>query len=294
MTAKTLPNPIDGLSDDYEDNPTHDPETTKRNKARLAKQVVVAATPAEVKLIATRHPDETAGGYIERVERELGSAYTVWLETDAGQVALKAAATEAAEARKASKQAENKAKAEAAAKRKREIEDASKSGPVEIVQPPTNGKPTKAARQAQWRDLAAKQKEVNRALGVPTYEDGVRMDDAGTPKAWYGPAVAPKPARLVVVKHDTSGLPKETRTKSVKGGNKPLLLGTEPIDVDGVKQYPILHKDGVTLSESQTHNWAWVCPECKKRVRTATCSDAKGRAHAKAPAGYRREDRIVK
>jgi len=252
-------------------------DTAKHQAWVVAKYGDLAGAPVEpvnVQLVAARGPNEDAISYLARLEVELGAAYPAFSETDAGQAALREAAREAAIARHDAKKAEQKAMAEAAARRNAEYAAATHSGPVEIVKPPTNGKATKAARKAGVKDPPMD--PITAGILASTKTGAARVN-LGTGKVTVLPA------------------PKSQAPKA-KGGNAPLKLGDTPVEIDGVKYRPILHRDG-SIALHQTDNYIFKCGTCGRRLRAAECVGPKdGPAHAavKAPAGYRASERIVK
>lgn len=181
-----------------------------------------------------------------------------FVATDEGQALIEAAAKADAQARKDAKAAEAKAKREAAAAKAQADAEARKPGPVEIVRPAT---------------------------------------PAPKPSARGKGAKAAKPKSGTVAKPAASKAAKPAKQPHTPS-NAALPLGTKPIKVGDVQQYPILGKDGKALANYQEHNWVWTCPKCTRRLRLAVCTGPKdGSAkHAKvdAPAGYMRESRIVK
>lgn len=201
---------------------------------------------------AAQRNDESAGEYLRRLEYELGKAYDAFVSTDAGQQLIEQAAVEDKEARKQAAKSEIREKILAAKERERQAILQRQAGPVVIVQPPTNGKPTKAARAA-----------------------GVKAP----------PKEKPMPKRTYTIEEGKLVPP------AVDGINRPLKIGTTPIDIgDGVKRYPILHRNG-DIAAHQADNYIWKCPVDGKRIRAATCPQ---HPDQKAPQGYRADDRIVK
>lgn len=96
-----------------------------------------------------RQDGEPAAAFLARAEAELGAGYTAWVGSDAGQAALEEAAREAKPTRQVQTRAEKRAAAlEEAAAVRAAADAARKPGAVEIVAPPTNGKPSRAARKA--------------------------------------------------------------------------------------------------------------------------------------------------
>lgn len=241
---------------------------TKRHQAWLVdKYGSLAGAPIvepEPK-IPGQNEGELAGAYLARVEQMLGAgAYGAFIATDAGQALLGQAALDDKEARKAAAKAELREKILAAKERDRQAVLARAAGPVVIVKAPTNGKPTKAARAA---GVTAPPKE--RPMRAPRVNDARRTE---LPKRTYtiegGKLVPP----------------------TVDGVNRPLKIGTEPIEIDGVKRYPLLHRNG-DIAGHQTDNYPWRCPVDGKRIRAAACPQ---HPDQRAPKGYRADDRIVR
>lgn len=240
---------------------------TKRHVAWVTAKYAPDEMPGEdgpelLPVPVTRNEGETAAAFIERVEAN-GGQYASWVSSDEGQAVIAEAAADDKEARKATAKAELREKILAAKERDREAVLARQAGPVEIIQPPTNGKPTKAARAA-----------------------GVK------------PAPEEKPMRARRL-NDPRRTELPTRTYAIVDGklvpdtkpvNKPLKIGDTPIELDGVKRYPLLHRDGA-IADHQGDNYPWLCPVDRKRTRAAACPD---HPDQKAPQGYRADDRIVR
>jgi hypothetical protein len=207
--------------------------------------------------------------------------------TDEGQAALAAAAKAADEARRLAKKEGEKSAAKAAAARKAEAEDARKPSPVEIVAPPTNGKPTKAARVPTNPDGPTFQPGVTMAAGIAAL--GGRL----VTKVEIVPATPAAEKALAKSSSKPKAVAMTSPQAETKKGNRPLKLGTKPIEIDGVKYLPILHRDG-EIALHQTDHYIWKCA-CGRRLRSAQCVGTPEAAHdpVSAPAGYRREDRIV-
>jgi hypothetical protein len=245
---------------------------TKRHQewlaAKYADETASTPDPAEVvKWAPAQQNDETASEYLSRLEFVLGTTYDTFTATDEGQKVLAEAASEAAEARKAAAKAELKEKIQQAKERAAQASLQRQNGPVEIVQPPTNGKPTKAAR----------------AAGVKPPKEFVEAVKSGSPEP--------------ILKALKGGKLEIAGTKIVKasGGNKPLKLG-DPITVGNLTYRAILHRDG-SVAKHQTDNYIWKCPMCSRRLRDERCVGPKGgTAHqsVNAPTGYRAADRIVR
>lgn len=194
--------------------------------------------------------------------------------TDEGQAALAAAAKAADEARRAAKKDTEKAKAQAAADRKAAADAARQPGPVEIVQPPVNGKPTKAARAAGVEIVPA----------TPAAEKALAKTSARKAAA---------EARTVTVERAKAAKPKASKPASGRTPGE-LTLGA-PITIDGVTYRTIVNRDG-TLAAHQTANYAWKCPTCGLRIRRPFCDGTAAAPHpaSNAPVNYMRADRIVK
>lgn len=244
------------------------PEPVEAKAARVGKARAAALTDDytdDTKIPAQRN-DETSSEYLRRLEFELGgSAYDAFVATDAGQALLDDVASSDKEARKAAAKAEVRAQILAAKERDREAVLQRQPGPVVIVAPPTNGKPTKAARAA---GVKAPPKET--PMHARRLNDARRTE---LPKRTYtiegGKLVSP----------------------AVEGINRPLKIGTTPIDIgDGVKRYPLLHRNG-DIAGHQADNYPWKCPVNGKRIRAASCPE---HPEQKAPQGYRADDRLVK
>jgi hypothetical protein len=241
----------------YIDNPNHDPATTLHNRA-----VLRSAIEREDTMNATANPFDSLPDNPADVA------------TDEGQAALAAAAKAADEARRAAKKDTEKAKAQAAADRKAAADAARQPGPVEIVQPPVNGKPTKAARAAGVEIVPA----------TPAAEKALAKTSARKAAA---------EARTVTVERAKAAKPKASKPASGRTPGE-LTLGA-PITIDGVTYRTIVNRDG-TLAAHQTANYAWKCPTCGLRIRRPFCDGTAAAPHpaVNAPVNYMRADRIVK
>lgn len=241
---------------------------TKRHTAWVAalygNDIETVADQIELAVPVTRNEGETAAAFIERVEAN-GGQYASWVSSDEGQAVIAEAAADDKEARKAAAKAELREKILAAKERDRQAVLARAAGPVVIVRPPTNGKPTKAARAAGVK-APEKEKPVNAR----------RLNDARRTEL---------PKRTYTIEGGKLVPP------SVDGINPPLKIGTEPIELDGVKRYPLLHRNG-DIAGHQADNYPWRCPVCGKRTRAAS-TEHDGVVYP-APQGYRADDRIVR
>lgn len=229
--------------------------STKRHQDWLTARY--AEKPADVtKWAPAQRNDETATEYVARLEFDLGSSYNDFAASDEGQKVLAEAASEAAEARKAAAKAELKEKIQRAKERDAQASLQRQNGPVVIVKPPTNGKPTKAARAAGIK---------------PSLAENLTATQNGELEV-----KAPKIAKT-------------------SGGNKPLKLG-DPITVGDLTYRAILHRDGsIAKHQTDNYIWKCPTCGRRLRDEQCVGPKG-GTAHeaVKAPAGYRVADRIVR
>lgn len=140
-----------------------------------------------------------------------------------------------------------------------------------------------ASKRASEKARRERIKQAERAPGVAQAEEDARRASAA--------AVAKIQADSIAASKQGNAPAKPVL--ATLQGNKALKLGTEPIEVDGERVYPILHRDG-SIALHQTDNYIWKCPTCSRRLRAATCEGvARPHSSVPAPTGYRFADRKV-
>jgi hypothetical protein len=221
---------------------------------------------------------------------------TTFIGTEEGQALMAAAAQADKDARKEAAKITRKATAAANAAKDAEAEAARQPGPVVIVKPPANGKPTAAARKA----------------GVTAFDAALDAIDAASPgdaiiamaDAALAKPARKRPAKPTSVPEGAPVLAKASRTDVAAAAKLTVekqlaailarVLELRAAGKDHGKHFPIYNRDG-SLAAHQSSSYAWKCPTCQTRLRTLHCVGAKATAHKPvyAPAGFRVEDRIV-